>query len=512
MPDQQRDNFEDFWVLLCRARSGSSEAMGILLGRFERFLWLSANRKLGAALRPKMAASDIVQQTMLKAFRDFPQFEGTTSAELASWLHTTLMHNLINAVDKYRSSLKRDLGKEDRRSSAENLSAGDPTPSAYVSMNEQKQIVLSVFSKLPLRSQQCLRARFQDGQLPEDIALSLGTTAEAARKMVSRALQEWVEHAEKEGLEIQLTGADVASLLNPDLGHENRPEKISRYRIDKELGSGTFGVVYGAVDVGTGRHVAIKIPRGFVLQSAGLRKRFTREGALLSTLLHPNLVRVYEAGETDEVCFLACELCCGPSLKDWQANRPDILRYRLACKIVADIAEGVAYSHSKGIVHRDIKPSNILLEPMTTEASGEPGLEPALFPYTPKLADFGLAKAIMEESGLTGSGDILGTPFYMAPEQAGVIDHPVGPATDIYSLGILLFELLTNISPVHATTLLGRTSQSVFRNLPSIREVRPDIPVNVEKVLTHCLSLHPVDRYPCAKKLAEELRQISKEA
>jgi len=278
----------------------------------------------------------------------------------------------------------------------------------------------------------------------------------------------------------QLKGAVNAEQLEP-------PHQLGRYRIERELGFGGMSVVYLAHDPELKRAVAIK-----VLQSGepnGLL-RFYREAELLAALQHPNIVQVFERGRTANRPFLVMEYVDGASLKE--LLRAETLPPREACRLLALVARAVQAAHERGIIHRDLKPANILLT-----ASG-----------IPKVSDFGLARVLDEDSGLTQTSQTLGTPSYIAPEQ---VDKTIGAAdarTDVYGLGAVLYQMLTGRPPF--TGLLGFDVLNQVANddpVP-VRRLNPSAPRDLETVCLKCLEKQPRCRYPTALAVAEELERF----
>jgi serine/threonine protein kinase/tetratricopeptide (TPR) repeat protein len=281
------------------------------------------------------------------------------------------------------------------------------------------------------------------------------------------------------------------------------PAHLGRFTLVKMLGQGAHGNVYQAIDTLLGREVALKVPRAESLASPELRRRFLREARAVAALSHPNLVTIYEAGASGPIHYIASNLCTGPNLSQWIAQQDQAIAIRVAARLVATLAEAVAYVHSQGVVHRDLKPSNVLLEPL---ASGSPPLESTdSLGFTPKLADFGLAKYLYSEADATASGDILGTPAYMAPEQASGRVHEVGPAADIYALGAILYHLLTGRVPFQAATKLETLRQVIDGAITPPKRLRPDLPRDIEAVCLKCMEHEADRRYKTAHELAQDL-------
>jgi serine/threonine protein kinase len=294
--------------------------------------------------------------------------------------------------------------------------------------------------------------------------------------------------------------------------------RLGRFHIRRELGRGGFGVVFLAHDPDLGRDVALKVPRPEALASADLRARFRQEARVAANLDHPAIVAVHEAGEEDGVCYIASAYCPGINLAAWLRQRSEPVTPDDAARLTAVLAEAVAHAHQRGILHRDLKPANILLS-----FSGErpAGASPdalaersRLNEYTPRITDFGLAKLVGDpsttpaEDGQTHSGAVLGTPAYMAPEQAGGRTRTAGPAADVYALGVILYELLTGRPPFQGDTpldtlLLVRTTEPL-----SPARLRPRLPRDLETICLKCLHKDPGGRYAGAADLAADLNRF----
>ncbi len=285
-------------------------------------------------------------------------------------------------------------------------------------------------------------------------------------------------------------------------------QRIGRFEIVRELGQGGGGVVFLAFDPWLGREVALKVPRPDALVSRALRRRFLREAMAAAALDHPNVVRVLEPGEDGPICYLASEYCPGSTLADWLQALPGQVPPPIAAGLVASLADGVEHAHQRGVLHRDIKPSNVLLAPSLRSTSEGVSLGPGLPSIVPKLSDFGLAKVLESEGDDTRTGSPLGTPAYMAPEQAeGRVDS-ISAATDVYGLGVVLYELLTGRPPFRGTSDL-ETLTLITSEDPSLpHPVQRQVPGDLQSICLKALEKRPADRYPTAAALADDLRRF----
>lgn len=277
------------------------------------------------------------------------------------------------------------------------------------------------------------------------------------------------------------------------------PDDFGRFRIHRRLGKGGFGVVYLADDTLLHRKVALKIPRLTALDDPEHRARFLREGRATAGLYHPHILPVYEAGEEDGLCYLTSLYCSGPTLAKWLREHNGPIAPETAAQIISLLADAIQHAHQHGVLHLDVKPSNVLLD--TTQSCGS-------LPFTPLLADFGLAKLVDAVLTLTASNSMMGTPRYMAPEQATGRNRDIGPATDVYALGVVLYELITGAVPIeganHADTL-----RRLLTDLPvSPRKKVPRIPVDLEAICMKCLEKSPEQRYTTAAELAADLKRF----
>jgi serine/threonine-protein kinase len=250
-----------------------------------------------------------------------------------------------------------------------------------------------------------------------------------------------------------------------------------------------MGVVYRARQIHLDRVVALKMIRDGGLAGPEEERRFRAEAAAVARLQHPHVVQVYEVGEFEGRPFFSLEYVDGGSLAERVRGTPQ--PPRAAAQTVATLARAAHAAHERGIVHRDLKPANVLL---TADGS-------------PKITDFGLAKRLGSASAHTQSGAILGTPSYMAPEQAEGRSRVIGPPADIYALGAILYELLTGRPPFLGTTVLDTLQQAIGQEPVPPRRLQPTVPRDLETICLKCLQKEPRKRYATAGALAEDLRR-----
>ncbi len=320
--------------------------------------------------------------------------------------------------------------------------------------------------------------------------------------------------------------ATVRAAGAPPAGPVDWPE-IPGYEIRGVLGRGAMGVVYEARQVALDRLVALKMILAGQEADAEDLARFRAEAEAVARLQHPNIVQIYEVGEHAGRPFFSLELVAGGSLDHRLRAAPQ--PPRPAAQLVATLARAVHYAHQHGVVHRDLKPANILLQSGTTNhtnhtnqnqterTSGLTGPSAAPSSYDscdscdswlnslPKITDFGLAKRLDADGGRTQSGVVVGTPSYMAPEQARGKGRGIGPATDVYALGATLYELLTGRPPFQAATTWETLDQVCSRDPVPPRQLQPGVPRDLETICLKCLAKEPGRRYASAEDLAGDL-------
>jgi serine/threonine protein kinase len=268
---------------------------------------------------------------------------------------------------------------------------------------------------------------------------------------------------------------------------------IERYKIVRELGRGGMAVVYRATDAMLDRNVAVKIilsENASKEKSEKLLKRFNREAKTLASLSHPNIVKVLDYGEYENSPYLVMEFISGGALKS-KMGKP--IPYSEAAAMLVPVARALQHAHQQKIVHRDVKPENILINDSDQ----------------PMLSDFGILKLVdAEEShGLTGTGKIVGTPAYMSPEQ--IRGREVDGRTDMYSLGIVFFEMVTGRKPYNANTPIELSMQHLHDPIPKAKQFVRDLPAEVDQVIAKAIAKNPEDRYPTMTAFAQALDKLS---
>jgi eukaryotic-like serine/threonine-protein kinase len=274
------------------------------------------------------------------------------------------------------------------------------------------------------------------------------------------------------------------------LAADSDSPRLRRYALWEPLGEGATGIVYRAEDLLLRRKVAVKVLKEKSAHDAAARERFIRESEVAAHLSHPNLVTVHDVGEEDGRRFIVMELVQGRSLREKiETLRDDLPR---GLSLMKQVAAGVHYAHTQGVVHRDLKPDNILI----TDA-GEA-----------KVTDFGLAQRLDGQSSLTATGAMLGTPSYMAPEQVAGRREQISGRTDVYALGVILYELVTGLPPHTGSNAMEVTAQILAAVPVSPVTLRPDLPLALDAIILKALAKDPADRFETAGALADELERF----
>jgi tetratricopeptide (TPR) repeat protein/tRNA A-37 threonylcarbamoyl transferase component Bud32 len=291
---------------------------------------------------------------------------------------------------------------------------------------------------------------------------------------------------------VSITGGGTAFSVAPEAGGDQPGggPTVAGYQILGELGRGGMGVVYKARQRKLNRVVALKMVLAGAHAGALQLSRFQTEAEAVARLQHPNIVQIYEVGEHDGLPFCSLEFIDGDSLSKKIAGKPQPPRE--AAEVSELLALAMAAAHERGIIHRDLKPANVLL---TKDG-------------VPKITDFGLAKRLEEDSSQTKSGTLLGTPSYMSPEQARGDTRDVGPLSDLYALGAILYELLTGRPPFVGETMLETVFQVRHEEPVPPTRLNPKVPRDLETICLKCLQKEPHKRYPNCAALAEDLHRF----
>jgi eukaryotic-like serine/threonine-protein kinase len=300
----------------------------------------------------------------------------------------------------------------------------------------------------------------------------------------------------------------------------SEPPAVPGFAIVGELGRGGMGVVYHARQVALQRSVALKMVLNGAHAGPKELARFRAEAAVIARLQHPNIVQIYDVGEAAGRPYFALEFVAGGSLAQHLHGTPQPVRP--AAQMVETLARAVHAAHANGVVHRDLKPANILLVPANqgstigpenTQNANARTAEHGVLNAIPKITDFGVAKCVAgdgEASGLRGAtitGELLGTPNYMAPEQASGKNKAIGPAADVYALGVVLYELLTGRPPFRGETILDTLEQVRSRDPMPPSRLRPKLSRDLETICLKCLQKESGKRYVSASALADDLRR-----
>jgi WD40 repeat protein/serine/threonine protein kinase len=312
---------------------------------------------------------------------------------------------------------------------------------------------------------------------------------------------------------MHVTDPTVTAAGETTLAAAQPPLVIPGYEIEREQGHGGMGIVYRARQLSLNRIVALKVMRQYDLATPEQLLRFRMEAELAARVEHPHIVQVYEVGAAGRIPYIAMEWVPDGSLADYLIGRPQDSRQ--AAALVETLARAVHAAHAQGVIHRDLKPSNILLRKdeggrMKDEEKKDGSyssfiLHPSSF--IPKIADFGLARLLRESPGFTKTGEVLGTPDYLSPEQAAGKKNEIGVPADVHALGVLLYELLAGRPPFRGEHLMDTLRLVLEHQPPPLSASGRAIPRDLETICRKCLEKDPSKRYPSADALADDLRR-----
>jgi serine/threonine protein kinase/ligand-binding sensor domain-containing protein len=271
--------------------------------------------------------------------------------------------------------------------------------------------------------------------------------------------------------------------MNPYIG-----KTLGNYRLVEQIGQGGMATVFKAYQPSMDRYVAVKILPSHFTQDVTFVARFTQEARVLARLEHPHILPVYDYGEQEGITYLVMRYIEAGTLHDLIAQR-GTLSLREIARLMGQVGRALGYAHDQGVIHRDIKPSNVLIDPQGNTF----------------LTDFGIAKIVAGTANFTGTGAVIGTPAYMAPEQG--LGKPLDARCDIYALGVMLYEMVTGQVPFDAETPLAVMMKHVYDPLPLPRFFRPDIPEVIERVILKALAKLPEDRFQTALEMVETLER-----
>ncbi|MDQ6886884.1 MAG: protein kinase [Gemmatimonadota bacterium] len=269
---------------------------------------------------------------------------------------------------------------------------------------------------------------------------------------------------------------------------EVREMLAGEYDVEREIGRGAMAIVFRATEAALHRRVALKVLPPELTLNRSLADRFKREARMAAALEHPNIIPVYREGQTGRFLYIAMKLIEGRPLDDVLASQGP-LPVPVVLQVLRSVASALAYAHDRGIVHRDIKGGNILID-----RDGHV-----------LVSDFGIARAA-EDAGMTSTGMLIGTPWFMSPEQCAA--RRIGPQSDQYSLGVVGFQMLTGFVPFQAETLPGIMHHHFYTPVPNLADVRPDAPVELLRLVTRALSKKPEHRFPTTEALVATLDAI----
>ncbi|MCA9139841.1 MAG: serine/threonine protein kinase, partial [Planctomycetales bacterium] len=311
--------------------------------------------------------------------------------------------------------------------------------------------------------------------------------------------------AAADGLHLGIELGGVPTQITDDVsqqGIQSSPIQFGRFELRYPVGRGGMGTVYYGIDLELRRPVAIKIPRLDLLGDEGMQSRFLREARVAAQLDHPNLVRILEVGRRGPWCYLVSQWCDSGDLAHWIEQHGDIPGDYDLARFMRQLVSGVEHIHRNGILHLDLKPANIMLRPQDPTSSVD---EVSLGDIEPCITDFGVARTVDDLLSNSRSSVLIGTPHYMAPEQAESRWDEIGPATDVYAIGVIFFELLVGNRPIEGESVVEIIDKIRDPNRPAVPRDRK-INRTLRQICMHCLSHEPSQRYTSAAELDEDLK------
>lgn len=326
-------------------------------------------------------------------------------------------------------------------------------------------------------------------EIREKLSMLLKTT-DWLEQMAGSALKELPRACEESSSDVHNALSSETLPLSGnqrELSQPILPCRFGDYELQRVIGRGGMGVVYYAKQIDLDRPVAIKMIRSGALATLEEVQRFYTEARAAAKLIHPNIVNVHQCGELEGHHFFSMDFVEGTDLDKLSKEKP--LDCKLAARYVRDAALAIEFAHQKGIVHRDLKPANVLVD----------------VDDRVRITDFGLAKHVGRENGLTATGAAVGTPSYMSPEQAASKTEEQGMASDVYALGAILFATLSGQPPFRGNTAVQTMLQVIHRPAPRLRTLRSDVSEDLETIADKCLQKSPSQRYRSAGDMANDL-------
>lgn len=480
-------------LLLARFRAGDVRAAEEIYNRYAQRLLGAARRRLSRRLAARIDAEDVVQSAYRSFFRRASggDYELQRGGDLWRLLVRIVLHKLLKQVEHHtaaKRSVRREVAAESQLLQALQLACRQPSAEQTVALADELAQVLSLLSEV---ERSMFEMRLQGCEYQE-IALETARSERTVRRFFSRLKQ-----LLNERFAAATAPNRAAAVAGP--GEESNPETPLRYddyRLLRMLGAGGMGKAYAAIDERSNRSVAVKVLHKARLDDEQAVDRFAREARIVSRLEHRNIVKVHGLGRLpDGGHFMVFDLVEGRDLS--QVIRQRIVQPDEACKIVASVAEAIEHAHRQGVIHCDLKPSNVLLDAQGRVA----------------VTDFGLARVCAtsdEQRSFDDREYIAGTAGYMAPEQIDASFGAIGPRTDVYGLGGILYSLFAGRPPYEGATadaiLAKVTSQSERPRL--LCELRADASAALSELCARCLAKRPEDRYASARAFADALIRI----